>query len=53
VRAEVGNLADRGYRRVTLTYPGPRNTGLTPTLTERETYFGLDYFVRIRKSFGG
>lgn len=53
VRAEVGNLTNRGYRRVTLTYPGPRDTGLIPTLTERETYFGLNYFLRIRKSFGG
>lgn len=53
VRAEVGNLTDRGYRRVTLTYPGPRNGGFVPTLTERETYFGLNYFLRIRKTFGG
>ena len=36
VRAELGNLTDRGYRRVTLTYPGPKNSGLVPTLTERE-----------------
>jgi len=52
-RAEVGNLTDRGYRRVTLTYPGPRNSGLAPTLNERETYFGRNYFIRVRKSFGG
>ncbi|HEY0649621.1 TonB-dependent receptor plug domain-containing protein [Phenylobacterium sp.] len=53
VRAEVGNLTNRGFRRVTLTHPGPRNGGLAPTLTERETYFGRNYFLRVRKSFGG
>jgi len=53
VRAEVGNLANRGYRRVTLTHPGPRDGALPPTLTERETYFGRNYFLRIRKTFGG
>ncbi|MFZ5721147.1 MAG: TonB-dependent receptor plug domain-containing protein [Pseudomonadota bacterium] len=53
VRAEVGNLTNRGYRRITLTHPGPRDAGLVPTLTERETYFGRNYFIRVRKTFGG
>ena len=53
VQMEVGNLTDRGYRRVTLTYPGPRNSGLAPTLSEREIYFGRNYFIRVRKTFGG
>lgn len=53
VRAEVGNLTDRGYRRVTLSYPGPRDGGPAPTLSERETYFGRNYFIRVRKTFGG
>lgn len=53
VRAELGNLTDRGYRRVTLTHPGPKNGGLVPTLTERETYLGHEFFFRVRKSFGG
>jgi hypothetical protein len=53
VRAELGNLTDRGYRRVTLTYPGPKNGGLVPTLTERETYLGHEFSLRVRKSFGG
>lgn len=53
VRAEVGNLTNRGYRRITLTHPGPRGAGAAPTLTERETYFGRNYFIRVRKTFGG
>lgn len=53
IRAEVGNLTNRGYRRITLTHPGPRDAGLIPTLTERETYFGRNYFIRLRKTFGG
>ena len=53
IRAEVGNLTNRGYRRVTLTHPGRRDGALMPTLTERETYLGRNYFLRIRKTFGG
>ena len=54
VRAEVGNLTDRGYRRVTATtVGGPRGAGLPATLVERDTEFGRNYFVRVRKTFGG
>ena len=53
IRAEVGNLTNRGYRRVTLTHPARRDGALMPTLTERETYLGRNYFLRIRKTFGG
>jgi outer membrane receptor protein involved in Fe transport len=53
LRAELGNLTDRGYRRVTLTYPGPKNGGAAPSLTERETYLGHEFFFRLRRTFGG
>jgi hypothetical protein len=53
VRVELENLTERGFRRTTLTYPGPRNAGGAPTLSDRDTEFGRIFYVRLRKSFGG
>ena len=53
LRIELENLTKRGYRRTTLTYPGPRNAGGAPTLSDRDNHFGRILYVRLRKSFGG
>ena len=53
LRVELENLTKRGYRRTTLTYPGPRNTGGAPALSDRDTHFGRIVYIRLRKSFGG
>ena len=53
IRAEVENITERGYRRTTLIYPGPRNAGGAPTLSDRDTHFGRILYLRVRKSFGG
>lgn len=53
LRAELENITARGYRRTTLTYPGPRNAGGAPTLSDRDTHSGRILYLRIRKTFGG
>lgn len=53
LRIELENITKRGYRRTTLTYPGPRNAGLAPTLSDRDNHFGRIVYIRLRKSFGG
>lgn len=53
LRVELENITRRGYRRTTLTYPGPRNAGGAPTLSDRDTHFGRIVYIRLRKSFGG
>jgi outer membrane receptor protein involved in Fe transport len=53
LRAELSNLTERGARRTTLTYPGPRNAGGAPTLSDRDAQFGRSVYIRLQKSFGG
>jgi outer membrane receptor protein involved in Fe transport len=53
IRAEIENITERGYRRTTLIYPGPRNAGGAPTMSDRDTEFGRILYLRVRKSFGG
>ena len=53
LRVELENITKRGYRRTTLTYPGPRDAGLAPTLSDRDNHFGRIIYIRLRKSFGG
>jgi len=53
IRAEIENITERGYRRTTLIYPGLRNGGGAPTLSDRDLHFGRILCLRVRKSFGG
>ncbi len=54
IRAELGNITSRGFRRTTQIYAGPRDLHPTPARTEDRDYqFGRTYVLRVRKSFGG
>jgi outer membrane receptor protein involved in Fe transport len=51
LRAELGNLADRGFHRITATWPGPRNASGPPTVLDRRTDFPKNLYVRVRRTF--
>jgi hypothetical protein len=54
VRVEIDNAGRRPFTVTRTVYPGPRNTVPAPNLVDFQDHnFGMEFYVRVRKTFGG